>query len=1321
MRYYTNHLMIALLIAAAIAAGGCGTGAGSSANQNQNVGVDPNPVIPPNDPNQEKLNSGKLVTGTPKEDCDNSFVLDAVNELCEIFKLASDDPSKEACINQTSSCNDYGRQIYTGSVLGPGQKGPVFSQWNARGGSGALMADAAVCTLRELSPKVSGGGPLLSEASLNIGIGDVKVRQEVGYLDFDRIYGKFKGYRKLRIELPVVGKFDAVTQNIEVGRVFYPTGSLYNEIPKAGDYPLLSAYGLNLSTEEKNKSIDINPGSFDVTTPIGIFEVSPHFEYQSNTVVADTPFGTESTYIFLPNDAWDNSPAAIKLYDLYGLFPGINNNAAPLPGTIDYKALRTGWTSQIGFGSRGTLDDDLWTPPSSGFFSRPDYDPTGLLKFQSYESRSTEENLPSVYAAASAAIKYPDDPSEMLPGWVVGLPGLDWDAYIQVTPTIKAGATGQFGLVVSEGTDNNHDSKEFGAHPESRTSALGIYSGSEVNASFEVLAELKLYVSADFGWPIDRIDLININPKFPIPIAGGTPSSSNVELAAAYSTSDNTPDLPETLDHFNTFKGTKKPVEFINLCYAKETEVPPEKPPCTKEEGKDLPPECKTEKGDVTELFEYLPCNICLYTDAVINSKTGEIKEPVHQEILSPVNPTPPAVWHCDAKVKSGCMDLCKLNKETGVFSVVKNPSQIADSIPTSDPDYNELYPFYKACMISCEGVTSPISFGNITACKGLDPTPPAFYGLLATGGGGGGAPAPVPVNTNIAVPFSEPMDPASINTSTFTVSDAYGNAVAGNVSYDAATYSAIFTPSGRLEYDRTYTATITTGVRDTAGNSLAADFTWSFTTEVYVDTAPPDVTGTTPAADATGVPIDTTVSATFSEPLDPATVISSTFVLSSGRAGSVAGTTFLTDGGNTAGFMPSAALNSGDTYTATITMGVKDLAGNALTSDFSWNFTTLSAPPAPEERTAFVTSVQGNGNLSTWADAIAGGNTGLAAGDAICQARATAAGLSGTFVAWLSDFNNDAYCRVHNLAGKKSANCGQGSLPVAAGPWVRTDGFPFSETIDSLVNDGKVYAPVMYDEFGSALPRYENYMTGTQADGSYDTSGNISCYDWTSNTSNPSVHAVGGWTGGTTYSWTHNYSGTCNSSSWRLLCLETGDGLPLPPFTTAGKKVFVTSTSGTGNLETWAGSGGNRGVAGGDAICQAKATEAGLTNPANFKAWLSDNTTAAKDHLTSNGPWVRLDGVKVADSKADLIDGAIFTAISQTETGAYLSTTTWTGTYSNGTLDSITSTCEGWTTTTPTNNWNATLGESSLTDANWTKTGYNPCSTLRHLYCFED
>jgi len=44
--------------------------------------------------------------------------------------------------------------------------------------------------------------------------------------------------------------------------------------------------------------------------------------------------------------------------------------------------------------------------------------------------------------------------------------------------------------------------------------------------------------------------------------------------------------------------------------------------------------------------------------------------------------------------------------------------------------------------------------------------------------------------------------------------------------------------------------------------------------------------------------------------------------------------------GGTTATVMP-ATLSPSTTYTVTIKTGVKDSAGNAMTSDYSWSFTT--------------------------------------------------------------------------------------------------------------------------------------------------------------------------------------------------------------------------------------------------------------------------------------------------------------------------------------------------------------------------------------------
>ena len=91
-----------------------------------------------------------------------------------------------------------------------------------------------------------------------------------------------------------------------------------------------------------------------------------------------------------------------------------------------------------------------------------------------------------------------------------------------------------------------------------------------------------------------------------------------------------------------------------------------------------------------------------------------------------------------------------------------------------------------------------------------------------------------ISVNTVITAQFSEALDSSTVNASTFTV-----NGVTGTVAYSGMT--AMFTPSGILDYDTAYTATITTGVRDNAGNAMASDYVWSFTTGS--SSAPPPTT----------------------------------------------------------------------------------------------------------------------------------------------------------------------------------------------------------------------------------------------------------------------------------------------------------------------------------------------------------------------------------------------------------------------------------------------------------------------------------------------
>jgi hypothetical protein len=87
-----------------------------------------------------------------------------------------------------------------------------------------------------------------------------------------------------------------------------------------------------------------------------------------------------------------------------------------------------------------------------------------------------------------------------------------------------------------------------------------------------------------------------------------------------------------------------------------------------------------------------------------------------------------------------------------------------------------------------------------------------------------------VSVNRRVTATFSKAMDPATITTTTFTLAQG-ATPVPGTVTYAATGTTATFTPTSPLAVSTTYTAKITTGAKDTTGQALANNFTWTFTT----------------------------------------------------------------------------------------------------------------------------------------------------------------------------------------------------------------------------------------------------------------------------------------------------------------------------------------------------------------------------------------------------------------------------------------------------------------------------------------------------------
>jgi hypothetical protein len=299
----------------------------------------------------------------------------------------------------------------------------------------------------------------------------------------------------------------------------------------------------------------------------------------------------------------------------------------------------------------------------------------------------------------------------------------------------------------------------------------------------------------------------------------------------------------------------------------------------------------------------------------------------------------------------------------------------------------------------------------------------------------------------------------------------------------------------------------------------------------------------------------------------------------------------------------------------------------------------------------AFATSTGNNGNLSSWPEVAGSGSTGLQAADGICAARAASANLpnAGDFAAWLSDANDDAYCRLFGLSGKKANNCAQPVLPVGAGPWLRTDGAPFAARIERATSDGAIYAPLNLDEAGQLAPG--QVFTATSPAGEYDTSlDSWDCGGWTSDDPDPHApYAVVGDTFASTQAWTNTDAAASCSDRRRLMCLQKGSVPARIGVSSFGhREAFLTSAALTGNLG---------GIAGADAQCRSLAATAHLYRPQTYKALITSTVagTNALDRFVFDGPWYRRDGLLFAHDKAELTSVSVTLPLNVTESGAYV------------------------------------------------------------------
>jgi hypothetical protein len=235
-----------------------------------------------------------------------------------------------------------------------------------------------------------------------------------------------------------------------------------------------------------------------------------------------------------------------------------------------------------------------------------------------------------------------------------------------------------------------------------------------------------------------------------------------------------------------------------------------------------------------------------------------------------------------------------------------------------------------------------------------------------------------VATNRQIGVVFTQPMDPASINSSTFLIAG-----VTGTVTYDATNKIGLFKPSPDFSPNTAYNASITVGAKDMSGTALAAPFNFAFTTRATSDISAPNIIAVNLVAGATCVPQTQTIQVTFDEQMDPLTINPSTFFIQG-----VAGAVTYNVATQMATFTPSASLAAKTTYTIVVTTGATDLGG-VPAAPFQQAFTT---GPCTGGGTQPVALCPGIGNFSVLAgttvtntgSTVVSGDVGVCPGTAV-------------------------------------------------------------------------------------------------------------------------------------------------------------------------------------------------------------------------------------------------------------------------------------------------------------------------------------------------
>jgi hypothetical protein len=249
-------------------------------------------------------------------------------------------------------------------------------------------------------------------------------------------------------------------------------------------------------------------------------------------------------------------------------------------------------------------------------------------------------------------------------------------------------------------------------------------------------------------------------------------------------------------------------------------------------------------------------------------------------------------------------------------------------TITTQNPTGNLPYELFVTGVKDVSGNTIAGSNSRtFTGSNAADTTPPTITSRT---------PGPGATNVAVAQPiiitFSEAMNISSV-VSAFSCTYS-GGTVQLDADWDNSN-QFLFTPVQPFAMGTTYTASLAATAQDLAGNPVTAT-NWTFTTASAPDNTPPTLLASSPVDGATNVPTNSTLSLTFSEPINQAQL--DIFLTPDPGDGVVS----FTGGGAILHFDPEFDLADDTQYNLLIPPGgIRDLAGNGNEVPYNVTFTT--------------------------------------------------------------------------------------------------------------------------------------------------------------------------------------------------------------------------------------------------------------------------------------------------------------------------------------------------------------------------------------------